>query len=120
MKSKNINVFKSLSKDINEYIKSQSHLCVDRKGKNDIVDALLYKLLYTQANTTQEISTIKLNILKKKYKKNISSMSSRQSLAKKENRSVLFFLIYYDQKIMSSNCMKCRVFLVESRLVRKI
>ena len=86
MKSKNINVFKSLSKDINEYIKSQSHLCVDRKGKNDIVDALLYKLLYTQANTTQEISTIKLNILKKKYKKNISSVSSRQSLAKKENR----------------------------------
>ena len=53
MKSKNINVFKSLSKDINEYIKSQSHLCVDRKGKNDIVDALLYKLLYTHENTKQ-------------------------------------------------------------------
>ena len=84
MKSKNINIFKALSKDISKYIKSQSHLCVDRKGKNDIMDALLYKLIYTQTNTTQLKSTIKLNKLKKKYKKNISSVSSRHSLAKKK------------------------------------
>ena len=76
-----IRELKRISNNINSFILSNNDICVDRSRKNDILDAVLYKLYYTKNDSTQEKATIKLNTFKKK-----SVKSTRQSLVKKENK----------------------------------
>ena len=82
---KTINKFKKISKNINTFILDNNKLCVKRSRKNNINDALMYRLYYTEKNSTQEKATIKLN--KFKFKNNVS----RQSLVKKENKLTVKF-----------------------------
>jgi len=93
MKKKTIDILSAMSKELRAYLKLNNSLCVDRIGKNDIIDALLYKMYYNKSNMTQQEATIKLNQLKLKFKKLIpgSTLSSRQSLAKKENKLDISF-----------------------------
>ena len=81
MKSKSIKVLKKISNEIQKFLSKNNNLCVNRARKNDIIDAILYKLYYTELSSTQEKATIKLNKFKKKINK-----SSRQSLVKKEKK----------------------------------
>ena len=75
-----IDNLKTISKGVNAFISANNDSCVSRERKNDIHDALLYKLYYSKSNTTQEDATIKVNRLTK------SEPSSRQALAKKESK----------------------------------
>ena len=86
MKSKSIKVLKKISNEIQNFLSKNNNLCVNRARKNDIIDAILYKLYYTELSSTQEKATIKLNKFKKKINK-----SSRQSLVKKEKKLDVFF-----------------------------
>jgi len=97
MRSKNINTLKLISNDINDYLKDNNHKCVERENKNDIIDAIMYKMLYMKSHTTQEETTISLNKLKKKYKG--KEVSSRQALAKKEAKLDISFYTDLSNKI---------------------
>lgn len=81
MKSKMINILKSISKELQLFLAENNNLCVDRNRKNDIIDAILYKLYYTKLSATQEKVTIKLNSFKTRKNK-----CSRQALAKKDKK----------------------------------
>ncbi len=82
---KTINKLKKISKNINIFMLDNNELCVERSRKNNINDAFLYRLYYTEKESTQEKATIKLN--KFKPKNNVS----RQSLVKKENKLTIDF-----------------------------
>jgi len=76
---KNISKLLNISSKLNKFLDLNKNLCNRRIRKNDIYDALLYKLYYTKYSTTQEKAVIKLNQFKK-------DKSSRQSIVKKENQ----------------------------------
>jgi hypothetical protein len=52
--NKNLNKLKFISKKINKFIISNNNICVDRNRKNNITDAILYKLYYTKNTSSQE------------------------------------------------------------------
>jgi len=79
---KNIEKIKQISANMNKFLLGNNNLCVKRERKNDIVDALLFRLYCTKVNTTQEKVTIKLN----NFRKNKKDKVSRQSLVKKEKK----------------------------------
>ena len=74
-----LNKFYTISKNVRRFISSKNNTCVSRKRINDVFDAILYKLFYSNANTTQEEAVIKVNSFK------IYKMCSRQALVKKED-----------------------------------
>jgi hypothetical protein len=80
--NKNLNKLKFISKEINKFIISNNNICVDRNRKNNITDAILYKLYYTKNTSSQEKAVIKLN----KFKPKSKLTTTRQSLIKKENK----------------------------------
>ena len=86
MKSTSIRTLKKISKELQIFLSNNNNLCVDRTRKNDIIDAILYKLYYTEISSTQEKATIKLNDFKHKTNK-----TSRQSLVKKEKKLDVYF-----------------------------
>ena len=57
----------------------RTNICVSRKRINDVFDGILYKLFYSNANTTQEDAVIKVNLFK------THETCSRQALVKKED-----------------------------------
>ena len=81
-----IKKLKNISNNISGYVMSNNSKCVSRKRKNNITDAVLYKLYNTQNNSTQDKSTIKVN----KYAIN-KQKSSRQALVKKESKLTITF-----------------------------
>ena len=90
MKSKMINILKSISNELQLFLAENNNLCVDRNRKNDIIDAILYKLYYTKLSATQEKVTIKLNVsfyeklslfLAEQIKKHNKTVSTRQVIA---------------------------------------
>ena len=87
MKSKMINILKCISKELQIFLSNNNKLCVNRNRKNDIIDAILYKLYYTESSMTQEKATIKLNKFKTDKHK-----CSRQSLSKKRKEIKYIFL----------------------------
>lgn len=98
MKSKSIRLLKKISNEMQKFLSNNNNLCVNRTRKNDIIDAILYKLYYTEASSTQEKATIKLN----KFK-NVINKSSRQSLVKKEKKLDVSFY----EKL--SNFLSCQI-----------
>jgi len=68
------------------FLEKNNDICVDRTRKNNIYDAILYKLYYTKYASTQQKTVIKLN----KFKKN-KLKTSRQAIVKKENKLSSFF-----------------------------
>ena len=81
MKSKLINKLKKISKEMQLFLKENNNMCVDRTRKNNIFDAILYKLYYTRYASTQQKTVIRLNQFKKNKLK-----TSRQAISKKENK----------------------------------
>jgi len=81
MKSKLINKLKKISNEMKLFLEKNNDICVDRTRKNNIYDAILYKLYYTKYASTQQKTVIKLN----KFKKN-KLKTSRQAIVKKENK----------------------------------
>ncbi len=65
----NIRKLKCISEVVHKFLDSKNDLCVERDRKNDITDAVLYKLYYTKYASTQEKATIKLNKFKKDNEK---------------------------------------------------
>ena len=95
MKNKSIRVLKYISENIKNFLDSKNELCVERSRKNNIFDAILYRLYYTKYNSTQQKATAKLNSYKKIYDR-----TTRQSLAKKDNN--LDISLYEDLSIYLS------------------
>ena len=74
-----LNSFYTISKNVRQFISSKNNICVSRKRINDVFDGILYKLFYSNANTTQEDAVIKVNSFK------THETCSRQALVKKED-----------------------------------
>ena len=85
-KTKIKNTINNISGELQKFLLKNNNLCTDRKRKNDIIDAILYKLYYTESSMTQEKVAIKLNSFKKNNIK-----CSRQALVKKEQKLDISF-----------------------------
>ena len=57
-----INNFNNLSRDIKNYIQQISKIHKFKNKKTSLSDGILFKLLYTIKNATQESVTTKLNL----------------------------------------------------------
>ena len=86
MKSKSVRTLKAISKQMQIFLSKNNKLCVKRTRKNDIIDAILYKLYYTESSSTQSKATIKVNKFKNK-----NNRTSRQALVKKEKQIDISF-----------------------------
>ena len=75
-----LNNFYTISKNVRQFISSKNNTCVSRKRINDAFDAILYKLFYSNTNTTQEEAVIKVNSFK------THKTCSRQALVKNRLR----------------------------------
>ena len=80
----NIRKLKYISEVVRKFLDRKNDLCAERDRKNDITNAVLYKLYYTKYASTQEKATIKLNKFKKDNENSINFPWERQALAKKE------------------------------------
>lgn len=99
-----ISTLKCISGYISDYIKSKKKLCVTRTRKNDIIDAILFRLFLTQKGTTQEEVTIQINSLKNQIS------TTRQALAKKEKKLNVKFYENISDILLSKiqNNIKCK------------
>jgi hypothetical protein len=85
-----------LSKNINNYLYKINDQYTQRNKKTNIIDGLLFNLLYSQKNTTQESITNKINVFKNNK---ITRRTYTDRMNKLDDKFYNNFITYLDKNI---------------------
>jgi hypothetical protein len=93
----------TLSSSISAYIQKQNNHCVKRKYKTNMSDAFIFRMLYSNKNSNQEINTASINQYRHDHNMPIVSRSSLIDREKKLKSSMLKDLCTILDSFISEN-----------------